>query len=75
MLPLPKAIRAMTAAVPMMMPSTESMDRSLCSHRLRRARMKLLRHLTQSTATRAENEPNMDAEPFCGVILGSEPEA
>ena len=37
MLPSPKAIRAMTAAVPMMMPSTERMARSLCSQRLRKA--------------------------------------
>ncbi len=50
MLPLPNAIMAMTAAVPMMMPSTERMERSLCSHRLRRASTKLLRHLIQSTA-------------------------
>ncbi len=50
MLPLPNAIRAMTAAVPMMMPSTDRIERSLCSQRLRRASTKLLRHLSQTTA-------------------------
>src|SRR5438874_726885 len=41
MLPSPKAISEMTALVPMMMPSTERNDRSLCSHRLLTARLTL----------------------------------
>ena len=50
MLPLPKPISVMTAAMPMMMPSTERMERSLCSQRLRKASTKLLRHFIQATA-------------------------
>ncbi len=46
MVPSPKDISAMTAAVPMMMPSTESMARNLCSHRLRRARARVRRPLS-----------------------------
>ncbi len=46
MLPSPKAIRAITAPVPMMMPSTDRKARSLCSHRLRVARTKLRRPLS-----------------------------
>src|SRR6516162_6848434 len=37
MLPSPKDMREMTAAVPMMMPRTDRLERSLCSHRLRTA--------------------------------------
>src|SRR5262245_54351513 len=37
LLPSPKASRVMTATLPMIMPSTESVERNLCSHRLRMA--------------------------------------
>ncbi len=47
MLPSPNAITVMTAAVPMMMPSTESIDRRLCSYRLRIASTKRARDLSQ----------------------------
>src|SRR5262249_40760793 len=66
MLPLPKAIRAMTADVPMMMPSTDRMERSLCSQRLRRARTNPLRHLTQIVRNPAKYESAMVVEPFQG---------
>ena len=56
MLPSPKAISAMTAAVPMMMPSTDRKARSLCSQRLRRARTRLRRPLSQY-----EQEPTQQA--------------
>ena len=46
MLPSPKAISEMTADVPMMMPSTDSMARILCSHRLRRASTSVRRPLS-----------------------------
>ena len=48
MLPLPNAIKAITDAVPMMIPSTDRMERSLCSQRLRKASTKLLRPFTQA---------------------------
>src|SRR5476649_2255519 len=47
MLPSPKPISVMTEAVPMMMPSTDRNERSLCSQRLRTAKMKLRRDLSQ----------------------------
>src|SRR5262245_18540170 len=48
MLPSPKAISAMTAPVPMMMPSTERKARSLCSHRVRKASTRLRRPLSEA---------------------------
>src|SRR5579883_1495710 len=51
MLPSPKAISEMTAAVPMMMPRTDRKARSLCSQRLRTARMKLRDTLSHRTIT------------------------
>src|SRR5437764_8190684 len=50
MLPSPKAISEITAAVPMMMPSTDRKARSLCSHRLRAASTKLREALSQKTS-------------------------
>src|SRR3989442_151287 len=51
MLPSPNDISEMTAAVPMMMPSTDRKARSLCSHRLRTASTKLREVLSQNTST------------------------
>ena len=47
-----KGRRSLTAAVPMMMPSTDSIERNLCNHRLRIARTKLRRDLSQKSRNR-----------------------
>ena len=62
MLPSPNAIKAITAAAPMMMPSTERQERSLCASKLRAAVHRLCRPLalanqglSASTGERAIN--------------------
>ena len=77
--PSPKAISAMTAAVPMMMPSTDRNARSLCSHRLRTARTKPRRLLSQfridgskqaATISNADSSDQRRCWTWCQIARG-----